>query len=131
MRPVLFILPVSAKAFVPGLVSVPNPRYHSEPLLIIIGTFAYVSTLFRTVGLSKSPCSTVLGGLTLGNPRRPSMDEVSALPSPHTNAPAPLVICIWNEKSVPSILSPRSPVSSACAIAFFRRSTARGYSART
>ena len=126
-----FTLPVRANAFVPGLFSGPILRYHAAPLSIIIGTLAKVSTLFNTVGFANKPCSTVLGGFTRGIPLLPSIDAVSALPSPHTKAPAPLVICKWKEKSVPRMFSPRSPLSSACEIARRRRLIARGYSART
>ena len=131
IRPVFTIFPVKANAFVPGLFSGPIVLYQSAPLFIIKGTFAYVSTLFKTVGLSKSPCSTVLGGLTLGMPLFPSIEAVRALPSPQTNAPAPLLICILKEKPVPNILSPKRPSSVACAIAVLSLLTARGYSART
>ena len=90
IRPVLTTLPVRAKAFVPGLFSVPMPRYQPEPVADDEpGTLAKVSTLLRTVGLAQRPCSTVRGGLTRGMPRLPSMEAVRALPSPQTNAPAP------------------------------------------
>ena len=131
ISPVFSIFPVSAKAFVPGLFSGPSSLYHATPLLMISGTLAKVSTLLSTVGLSKRPCSTVRGGLTRGMPRLPSMEAVRALPSPQTNAPAPRFMCIWKEKPLPRMSSPRSPSSSACAIAVRSRETAIGYSART
>ena len=131
MRPVFSMLPVSAKAFVPGLFSGPSDLYHSTPLLMMSGTLAKVSTLFSTVGLSNSPCSTVRGGLTRGIPRLPSIEAVSALPSPQTKAPAPRLMWMRNEKPLPRMLSPSSPNSSACAMAVRRRETAIGYSART
>ena len=43
--------PVRANILVPGEFSVPVVLYHSYPLKIIRGTFANVSTLFRTEGL--------------------------------------------------------------------------------
>ena len=131
ISPVCFTLPVSANAFVPGLFSGPMLLNQSAPSIMIIGTLANVSTLFNTVGFPNNPCSTVLGGFTLGIPLFPSMDAVRALPSPQTNAPAPRLICSRNEKSVPRILSPSRPHSSAWEIASFRRLTASGYSART
>ena len=125
------MFPVSAKAFVPGLFSGPSVLYHATPLLMMSGTFANVSTLLSTVGLSKRPCSTVRGGLTRGMPRLPSMEAVSALPSPQTKAPAPRLMCIRKEKPLPRMSPPSSPSSSACAIAVRSRETAIGYSART
>ena len=113
IKPVLLILPVRAKALVPGEFAGPIDLYQSAPLFIIKGTLAKVSTLFKTVGLSNRPCSTVLGGLTLGIPRLPSIDAVNAEPSPHTKAPAPRLICNLKEKSVPRMLSPNRPHSSA------------------
>ncbi|MPN39609.1 hypothetical protein SDC9_187137 [bioreactor metagenome] len=131
MSPVLTMLPVSAKAFVPGLFSGPMDLYQSAPRVMISGTLAKVSTLLSTVGLSNRPCSTVRGGFTRGMPRLPSMEAVSALPSPQTNAPAPRAMCSVKQNSVPRMLSPSSPSSSACAIARRSRLTASGYSART
>ncbi|MPN07311.1 hypothetical protein SDC9_154577 [bioreactor metagenome] len=131
ISPVFSIFPVMANAFVPGLFSGPMPLYHSAPLVIISGTFAKVSTLLSTVGLSKRPCSTVRGGLTRGIPRLPSMEAVSAEPSPQTNAPAPRFMCTLKLKPVPKIFSPSKPNSVACLMAFLRRAIANGYSART
>ena len=48
-----------------------------------------------------------------GIPLSPSMEAVRADPSPQTKAPAPRLICIWKEKSVPRMLSPNRPFSSA------------------
>ena len=48
IRPVLAILPASAKTLVPLLFSVPMPAYHSAPLRMIDGMFAMVSNaMFR------------------------------------------------------------------------------------
>ncbi len=131
ISPVLFTFPVRAKAFVPWLFSGPKPLYHSAPLRMIGGTLQKVSTLFSTVGLSNNPCSTVRGGFTRGIPRFPSMDVVRALPSPQTKAPAPWLICRSKSNPEPRISFPRRPLSIALSMAVCRRSTARGYSART
>lgn len=61
IRPVLTTLPVRAKAFVPGLFSVPMLWYQSTPFLMISGTLANVSTLLSTVGSAHRPCSMVRG----------------------------------------------------------------------
>ena len=100
-------------------------------MFIILGTLAKVSTLLSTVGLPNKPCSTVLGGLTLGIPLLPSIEAVSAEPSPQTKAPAPLFI--WKSKlnPLPNIFSPIRPYSLACFIAFSSLFTAIGYSALT
>ncbi len=75
ISPVLLILPVKANALVPELFAVPRETNQSAPFSIMLGTFANVSTLFRSVGLPQRPRSTVLGGLTLGMPRLPSIDS--------------------------------------------------------
>ena len=130
-RPVFSIHPVTEKVFVPVLFPVPIVRNHFPPLTIMPGRLAYVSTLLSTVGFPHRPWSTVLGGLTLGIPLCPSIDAVRALPSPHTNAPAPLLMCRWNEKPVPKMESPSSPLSSICPMACLNLATDNGYSART
>ncbi len=131
MRPVFSMFPVRAKALVPGLFSGPIPLYQAAPFCSISGTLAKVSTLFKTVGFSNRPCSTVRGGFTRGMPRLPSIEAVRALPSPHTKAPAPRLICSRKEKPLPRMFSPSRPCSSAWAMAMRSRSTAMGYSART
>src|SRR5512143_3740217 len=68
ISPEFLILPVSAKTLVPLLFSVPNDAYQSEPFLIMEGTFARVSTLFRHVGRFQRPASVERGGVTLGMP---------------------------------------------------------------
>src|SRR4030065_2897907 len=83
-RPVLLILPTKENIFVPLLPSVPRVRYQSAPLLIINGTLAQVSTLFRSLGLFHSPFSTVCTYLALGSPTLPSSDAINAVDSPHT-----------------------------------------------
>ena len=59
------------------------------------------------------------------------MDIIIAVSSPHTNAPAPSFILMWNEKSEPMMLSPMSPRSSAALMAIFSLRKASGYSALT
>ena len=131
IRPVLTTLPVRAKAFVPELPSVPTDLNQSAPFLMMSGTLANVSTLFRQVGLPYRPLSTERGGFVRGMPRLPSIDAVMAEPSPQTNAPAPQLMCIWKLKPLPRMLSPSSPSSFACSMATVSRCTAMGYSART
>ena len=58
-RPVLVILPTSEKILVPLLRSVPILVNQSAPLLMIRGTLAQVSTLFKTLGLSQTPLTAV------------------------------------------------------------------------
>ena len=55
IRPVFLILPASENAFVPALPSVPMDLNHFEPLLIMTGTFAKVSTLLSEVGAANRP----------------------------------------------------------------------------
>ncbi len=131
MSPVFLTFPTSEKILVPLLVSVPIFENHSAPLSIIFGTFAHVSTLFMFVGLPNRPFSTGYGGLCLGVPLFPSMDSISAVSSPQTNAPAPFAILISKLKPDPNMLSPSNPASRACSIAIVTCLTASGYSFRT
>src|SRR5271157_2808683 len=89
MRPVLFTLPTRENILVPLLCFVPIDVYQSNPLFMMCGTLAHVSTLFRLVGLSQSPCSTVCTYLSLGSPDLPSTEDMRAVDSPHTKAPPP------------------------------------------
>src|SRR4030042_1736823 len=129
-RPVLFILPTTEKIFVPLLPSVPNWANQSAPLLIISGTVAHVSTLFKQLGLSQTPLMAVWIYFGLGSPTLPSNAVIRALDSPETKAPAPRCTLIVKSKPEPRIFSPRKPYSSACLIAIPTFSTARGYSCR-
>ena len=113
IRPVFLILPASENAFVPVLPSVPIDLNHFEPLLMMPGTFAKVSTLLRQVGALNRPWSTLLGGLVRGVPRLPSIEVVMAEPSPQTNAPAPLFILSLKVLPEPRMFSPIRPYSSA------------------
>ena len=114
----------------PLLVSVPILANQAEPLVMITGMLAQVSTLLIIVGLPQRPLTAGNGGRGIGMPRLPSKDCSRAVSSPHTKAPAPSRISMSNEKSVPRILSPRRPYSRACLSAILRRSMASGYSAR-
>ena len=127
-KPVLLILPTSENTFVPLLSSVPILANQPAPLLIITGTVVQVSTLFIMVGFPHSPDSTGYGGLCFGSGGRPSIEAISEVSSPQTNAPAPCLICISKLKSVSNIFSPISPYSFACLIAIFNLSIASGYS---
>src|SRR6478736_2768943 len=101
MRPLLVILPVSAKTFVPLLFSVPKLAYHSAPLLMMGAMLANVSTLLMSVGQPQRPLSAGKGGRGRGVPRLPSTDAINAVSSPHTNAPAPMRMSMlqWNGDS--------------------------------
>ena len=91
-RPPFFILPASANTLVPLLSPSPNSANLSPPFLIIHATLAKVSTLLIFVGFFQKPFCAGKGGFNLGIPRSPSMDAISAVSSPHTNAPAPAFI---------------------------------------
>src|SRR5271157_4160131 len=127
-NPILFILPTTEKTFVPELFLQPMLENHFAPLLIMAGTFAHVSTLFRLEGLSHSPCSTVCMYFALGSPALPSREVIRAVDSPQTNAPAPLPIFRSKSNPVFRIFFPRKPYSLAWLIARCRFATAKGYS---
>src|SRR5450756_2000935 len=99
--PVLFILPTNEKIFVPLLLSVPNWLNQSAPLLMISGTFAHVSTLFKTLGRSQTPLTAVWIYFGLGSPALPSNAVIRALDSPQTKAPAPWCTCTVQSKPEP------------------------------
>ena len=92
---------------------------------------ARVSTLLILVGLSNSPRTAGNGGLGLGSPRPPSIECISAVSSPQTNAPAPRRMKISKSKPEPKMFFPSRPYSRAWFIAISKRFTAMGYSART
>ncbi len=127
-RPVLLIFPTRLNTFVPLLDCVPILEYQSAPLLMINGTLAHVSTLFRLDGRSHNPFSDVWIYLALGSPGIPSSDAISAVDSPHTKAPPPLLIDISKSNREPSIFLPSRPCSRACSIAIVKLATASGYS---
>ncbi len=61
----------------------------APPSARITGMLAQVSTLLIAVGLPSMPRCTGNGGRCRGSPIFPSMERMSAVSSPHTNAPAP------------------------------------------
>ena len=107
MSPVLTTRPASAKTFVPLLVAVPIEANQSPPLRMIGATLANVSTLLMSVGRSHRPATAGYGGRGTGVPRPPSIEAISAVSSPHTNAPAPSRTSTSNENSVSRIELPR------------------------
>ncbi|KIR01157.1 hypothetical protein P261_02890 [Lachnospiraceae bacterium TWA4] len=130
-KPTLLIFPPSANTLVPFERSVPIPANQSAPFKIICGIFAHVSTLLRMVGCPNKPFTAGNGGRGRGSPRLPSIEVISAVSSPHTNAPAPKRKSISKSNPVPKMSFPKKPISLACFNAIFKRSTAIGYSART
>ncbi|MBV6504834.1 MAG: hypothetical protein ILNGONEN_00387 [Syntrophorhabdaceae bacterium] len=95
----------------------------------MLGSVPSVSTLFMIVGQSNKPDIAGNGGLERGAPLFPSIDAISAVSSPHTNAPAPSFIETSKLNLEPRIFFPRSPYSFIWFIAFFSLSIASGYSA--
>ena len=91
-RPPFLILPASANTLVPLEASVPNLPNAAPPLKMIQGTFASVSTLLMSVGFCQKPFAAGNGGFRRGIPLSPSRDAISAVSSPHTNAPAPALM---------------------------------------
>src|SRR5512134_2937285 len=87
--PPLRILPARANTLVPLELPVPQDRKAPAPCVRIQGTLANVSTLLMQVGKPHRPDSVGNGGRTRGIPRLPSMEAISAVSSPQTNAPAP------------------------------------------
>ena len=92
--------------------------------------FAKVSTLLISVGRPRRPDTAGYGGRGRGVPRPPSIDAISAVSSPHTNAPAPSRTSTSNENWVSITDGPRYPCFAASRIALRSRDTASGYSAR-
>ncbi len=92
---------------------------------------ANVSTLLSTLGLSHRPLTAGNGGRGRGSPRLPSMEVMRAVSSPQTKAPEPMRISRSKAKPLPMMFSPSRPYSRAWSMAYCRRSTASGYSART
>ena len=131
IRPVLVILPASANTFVPLLFSVPMPANHSAPLRMIGATLASVSTLLISVGEPHSPLSAGNGGRGRGVPRLPSTEDIRAVSSPQTNAPAPMRRSMLKLKGDSKMPLPSSPCCFACLMAVCNRLIASGYSART
>ena len=116
---------------VPLDVSVPIDANHSGPLTMICGMLANVSTLLMIVGCPNRPLFAGNGGLFFGSPRLPSMEVISAVSSPHTNAPAPRRMSMSKSNPLSKMFSPSRPYSRAWPMAISSRLTAMGYSART
>ena len=114
IKPLLRIFPASVNVFVPLLFSVPIEAYHAEPFSRIGVMLAMVSTLLITVGFFQRPETAGNGGLGRGSPRPPSIEAISAVSSPQTNAPAPMRTSTSKLKFEPKILLPRIPISLAC-----------------
>ena len=103
----------------------------SAPSRKIQETSANVSTLLIIDGLPHKPLTAGNGGRGRGIPRFPSIEFKRAVSSPQTKAPAPKRIWHLNENPLPKMLSPNKPTFSRSSIAFLKRATAIGYSART
>jgi len=110
------MLPVSAKAFVPGLFSV-RWIYTSQLRFDNKGTLAKVSTLFKTVGISNKPCSTVLGGFTWACHVSFNRCRKRASLTANKRTCAPIYMNI-EAKIASSMFSPSKPNSFACSMAF-------------
>src|SRR4030042_6528569 len=106
-RPMLLILPTREKTFVPVLVFAPIPANHFPPRARVAGTFAQGATLFKCEGRFQRPCSTVWMYFALGSPAAPSREAMSAVDSPQTKAPAPLLILMSKTKPEPKRFFPR------------------------
>src|ERR1700690_2109869 len=91
-RPLFCTLPTREKTFVPELLALPVSVNHAGPFVIMGATLYQVSTLLMLVGLPQSPFCAGKGGRGRGLPAWPSSDAMSAVSSPHTNAPAPSTI---------------------------------------
>jgi len=70
-KPVLLIFPTNEKILVPLLFSVPIEANQADPLLMIKGMLAQVSTLLMFVGQPQSPLSVGNGGRSLGSGESP------------------------------------------------------------
>src|SRR5690348_896967 len=86
-RPVLRTFPTSEKTLVPALLVLPVSLNHAGPLAMIGATLYQVSTLLMLVGCPHKPFCAGNGGRGRGRPANPSSEAMSAVSSPHTNAP--------------------------------------------
>src|SRR4030043_446204 len=105
--PVFTMFPDKDISFVPLLPFVPMLAYQSDPILIIRGTLAQVSTLFRLLGLSQIPQTEVRMYLGLGSGLFPSIDFINALDSPETNIPTSRCTSTVKSKPEPRIFLPK------------------------
>src|ERR1019366_3021496 len=94
--PVFFTLPTSEKTFVPELFELPVSVNQAGPRVTMGAMLYQVSTLLMLVGFPHSPFCAGKGGRGRGLPASPSSDAISAVSSPHTNAPAPSTSSISN-----------------------------------
>src|ERR1035437_8924811 len=88
-NPVFLILPTSENTLVPELFSVPVFAKNSPPRYMITGTLHHDSTLLIFVGFPQSPFCAGYGGRGLERPAWPSIEDIRAVSSPQTKAPAP------------------------------------------
>ena len=85
---------------------------------MIGATLAKVSTLLISVGLPHRPDSgRDRAAAAAAVPRLPSIEAISAVSSPQTNAPAPRRTSMLKLKVVPQMSLPSSPRCSACRMA--------------
>src|SRR5579871_1902443 len=108
-RPVLFTLPTSENTLVPELLVLPVSLNQAGPLVTMGAMLYQVSTLLILVGIPHRPFFAGKGGRGRGRPAKPSSDEISAVSSPQTKAPAPSTSRISNSKPRPRILRPSIP----------------------
>ena len=109
-RPVLRILPASAKTFVPLLFSVPIAANQSAPVADDrrdVGEGLDVVDQRRDC--PRGPPRPGYGGRGRGVPRWPSIEAISAVSSPQTNAPAPIRRSIRKLNGDSKIWLPSSP----------------------
>src|SRR5271165_836829 len=105
-KPVLVILPTSENTLVPALLGLPVSLNQAGPLVTMGAMLYQVSTLLMLVGIPHRPFCAGNGGRGRGRPAKPSSDEISAVSSPQTKAPAPSTSRISNRKPRPRMLSP-------------------------
>src|SRR5580698_3137210 len=110
-KPLLCTLPTSEKTFVPELLALPVSVNHAGPLVMMGETLYQVSTLLMLLGLPHRPFCAGKGGRGRGRPASPSSDAISAVSSPHTNAPAPSTRSTSKLNPRPRILFPSRPYS--------------------
>src|SRR4051812_11920306 len=91
-RPVLLTLPTSEKTLVPALFVLPVSLNQAGPLVTMGAMLYQVSTLLMLVGMPQRPFCAGKGGRGRGRPAKPSSDEIRAVSSPQTKAPAPSTI---------------------------------------
>ncbi len=103
----------------------------SAPLLMIRGTLAHVSTLFRTLGLSQRPLTSERIYFRSGLSRPPFQGRHQGGGFAADESAGPLVHLNREIKARTEDILPKKPYSSACRMAMVTFSTARGYSCRT